>query len=77
MAFYDGAMFPEWRGDALIGGLRSQTLVRLRIDDGHVTGEARHLTGIGRVRDVAVASDGAVMILTDDPEGALIRISRR
>ena len=76
MAFYEGAMFPEWRGDALIGGLQARALVRLHLENGRVTGEARHLEGIGRVRDVAVARDGAVMILTDAENGALIRISR-
>lgn len=75
MAFYDGAMFPGWRGDALIGGLQAGALVRLKISDGQVTGEARHLQGIGRVRDVAVARDGAVMVLTDKPNGALIRVT--
>lgn len=77
MVFYDGAMFPEWRGDILTGGLVAQALVRLHLTGDRVTGEARHLRGIGRVRDVAVAQDGAVMILTDADDGALIRISRR
>lgn len=75
MLFYDGALFPEWRGDALIGGLQSRGLVRLEIEGERVTGEARYLTGIGRVRDVAVASDGALMLLTDEANGALIRVT--
>jgi Glucose/sorbosone dehydrogenases len=75
MAFYDGALFPDWQGDALIGGLRGQALVRLKIEDGKVTGEARYLQGQGRIRDVAVARDGAVMVLTDGPGGALIRLT--
>lgn len=75
MAFYDGALFPDWQGDALIGGLAGQALVRLRIADGRVTGEARHLQGLARIRDVAVARDGAVMILTDGDNGALIRLT--
>ena len=32
MTFYTGDRFPEWRGDAFVGGLKSQQLVRLRID---------------------------------------------
>ena len=75
MTFYDGDMFPDWRGDALIGGLQAGAIVRLQIENGRVTGEARHLQGIGRVRDVAVASDGAVMILTDHENGAMIRVT--
>ncbi|BBK36785.1 glucose dehydrogenase [Allostella sp. ATCC 35155] len=75
MAFYDGAMFQEWQGSILIGGLHVQALVRLEVDGGRVTGEARYPQGIGRVRDVDVARDGAVMILTDSRNGALIRLT--
>ncbi|MEO4043927.1 PQQ-dependent sugar dehydrogenase [Hoeflea sp. CAU 1731] len=74
MAFYEGAMFPGWRGSVLIGGLRGQALVRLVIEGGKVKGEARYLQGEARIRDVDVAQDGAVMILTDGSSGALIRL---
>lgn len=76
MAFYTGEMFPEWSGDALIGALSGMSLVRLRLADGKVIGEARHLQDIGRVRDVEVASDGAIMLLIDDPEAPMIRVTR-
>lgn len=75
MAFYLGALFPGWQGDVLIGGLAGQALVRLTLADGRVSGEARYLQGQGRVRDVAVAFDGAVMLLTDAEDGALIRVT--
>ncbi len=75
MAFYRGGMFPGWNGSALIGGLGGQALVRLVIEDGRVSGEARYLQGLARIRDVAVARDGAVMILTDDENGELIRLT--
>ena len=76
LAFYDGAMFPEWQGNALIGGLVGRALVRLTLEGDRVTGEARHLQGIGRVRDVEVARDGSVMLLTDARNGALVRVTR-
>ncbi|WP_374300166.1 PQQ-dependent sugar dehydrogenase [Paracoccus sp. (in: a-proteobacteria)] len=75
MTFYDGAMFPDWQGDLLIGGLKAGALVRLDLDGDRVTGEARHLQGIGRVREVEVARDGAIMLLTDDGNGKLIRVT--
>jgi len=75
MAFYEGALFPSWRGSALIGGLAGQALVRLTLRDGRVTGEARYLEGEARIRDVRVARDGAIMILTDAENGALIRLT--
>ena len=75
MTFYDGEMFPDWQGDLLIGGLKSNDLVRLELDGDRVTGEARHLQGIGRVREVEVARDGALMLLTDEDNGRLIRVT--
>ena len=75
MVFYDGPMFADWQGDVLIGGLQAGAMVRLEMADGRVTGEARHLQGIGRVRDVEVASDGAIMVLTGEDAGALIRVT--
>jgi glucose/arabinose dehydrogenase len=75
MVFYVGDMFPDWKGSVLIGGLGVQSLVRLEIEDGRVTGEARYLQGMDRVRDVDVAADGAVVILTDSNDGALIRLT--
>ena len=75
MTFYDGEMFPDWQGDLLIGGLKSNDLVRLEMEGDRVTGEARHLQGIGRVREVEVARDGALMLLTDEDNGRLIRVT--
>lgn len=75
MAFYQGGLFAGWQGDLLIGGLASQALVRLKLAGGRVVGEARYLQGQGRIRDVAVARDGAIMVLTDAPDGALVRVT--
>ncbi|WP_299360728.1 PQQ-dependent sugar dehydrogenase [uncultured Paracoccus sp.] len=75
MVFYDGEMFADWQGDILIGGLRDQSLVRLQMDGDRVTGEARYLQGNARIRDVDVAADGAIMLLTDAANGALIRVT--
>ncbi len=78
MVFYDGAMFPEWQGDALIGGLASQALVRLKLDGEKVTGEARYLEGRNRIRDVDVDdTNGSIIILTDSANGTLTRLTRR
>jgi glucose/arabinose dehydrogenase len=75
LAFYEGDMFPTWRGSALLGGLASMALVRLELNGTKVTGEARYLQDEERIRDVAVASDGAVMVLTDSDDGALVRLT--
>lgn len=77
LAVYEGEMFPEWRGDILVGALKYQLLARLDMEDGRVAEEERLLVGeYGRIRDVRVAPDGAVWFATDSRNGGLYRISR-
>lgn len=76
--FYDGAMFPEWRGDLLVAALRDEHIARLVLENGRVVGEERLLTDLGeRIRDLAVAPDGAVWVITDEDDGKLVRLSAR
>jgi glucose/arabinose dehydrogenase len=79
LAVYDGDMFPEWRGNFLVGALKYQLLARLERDGGHrIAAEERLFEGrFGRIRDVNVAPDGSIWLLTDESNGAIIRISRR
>ncbi|MBO6726608.1 MAG: PQQ-dependent sugar dehydrogenase [Rhizobiaceae bacterium] len=78
MDVYDGEMFPEWQGDLLVGALKAQLVARVDRDEGgRVLGEERMFEGeFGRIRDVKVAPDGAVWLVTDESNGAVIRISR-
>lgn len=78
LAIYDGAMFPEWQGDILVGALRDQLLSRLDRDaSGAITGEERLFAGqLGRIRDVEIAPDGSLYLLIDDNPGQIVRISR-
>jgi glucose/arabinose dehydrogenase len=77
MTFYDGAMFPGWRGNLLIAGLKEKHIARLVLEGGRVVGEERLMTGLGeRVRDVAVGPDGAVWAITDEQNGKLVRLAR-
>jgi glucose/arabinose dehydrogenase len=74
--FYRGDLFP-WRGDLLIGGLRSQAIVRLELDGERVVGEERIELNIGRVRDITEAPDGSLWVATDEDEGRIVRIVPR
>jgi len=78
LAAYQGDMFPEWKGDLLVGSLKFALLSRLDRDDtGKILNEERMLEGgFGRIRDVNVAPDGSVWLLTDEDDGAIIRLSR-
>ena len=78
IAVYDGAMFPGWRGDLLVAGLKEKHIARLVLDGNRVVGEERLLTDLGeRVRDIAVAPDGAVWAITDESNGKLVRLAAR
>jgi glucose/arabinose dehydrogenase len=75
MAFVNGSQFPLWGGDLLVGALRGQMLVRLVLNGEKVVREERLLQGrVGRIRDVRMGPDGLVYLLTDDAEGALLRL---
>ncbi len=75
MAFYDGSLIPEWRGDLFVGALKMRKLVRLRIADGEVQDEEDLLTDLGeRLRDVRMGPDGALWLLTDHARGNLYRL---
>jgi len=71
-------MFPEWDGDLLVGALKYRMHVHLdRDESGAITGEERLLEGaFGRVRDVTVAPDGSIYLLTDEDPGAIVRVTR-
>ena len=76
MAFYDGKLFPQWRGNLLVGALRDQMMVRLTLDGDKVTAEERLLQGVReRIRDVRVGPDGAIYLATDSSNGRILRVA--
>lgn len=76
MAFYTGKAFATWNGNILVGGLASEALVRLEIKDGAVVQEVRYLGELHeRIRDVAVAPDGTIYVITDNTMGRVLRLS--
>ncbi len=78
LAIYDGAMFPEWDGDILVGALAAQLLSRLDRDDtGAIIGEEQLFEGqLGRVRDIAIDADGSILLAIDDNPGRIVRLTR-
>ncbi len=71
-----GKLFPEWKGNLLVGGLASKALVRLVMQGDKVVGEERLLTDRGeRIRDVVEGPDGAIWLLTDSTNGKLLRVT--
>ena len=79
MVVYRGDEFPDWNGDLLVTALKFKLLVRLDVDPetGNVTGEERLLENrYGRLRDIQIASDGSLLLVTDGDEGRLLRLTR-
>lgn len=78
LAIYRGAMFPEWEGDFLVAALKYQLIARIeRNNDGSIGKEERILQGdYGRIRDVKVAPDGSILLVTDEEDGQLLRLTR-
>ncbi|MBA3487622.1 MAG: PQQ-dependent sugar dehydrogenase [Lysobacter sp.] len=74
LVFYSGASFPQWQGQALIGGLSGQALVRVAFDGNSARQAARHDMG-KRIREVEQGPDGDVWVLEDGLGGRLLRLS--
>ncbi|MBL0371944.1 PQQ-dependent sugar dehydrogenase [Rhizobium sp. KVB221] len=75
---YHGDMFPEWEGNFLVTALKFELIARLARDaDGNIVSEERFLEGeFGRLRDIKQAPDGSLLVVTDEDDGQLLRISR-
>jgi glucose/arabinose dehydrogenase len=76
MIIYDGEMFPQWRGDALIAGLSSEALIRVDID-GDSAREANRWPMDSRIREIVQAADGSLYVLQDGEEASLLHLTSR
>jgi len=68
LIIYSGDLFPNWKGDIFVGGLRGQLLARVDIsDDGKsAVMDESLMVGIGRVRDVRQGPEGAIYVATEN-----------
>ena len=72
---YDGDRYPGWNGSGLIGGLSSQSLVRVAFD-GTSAREAERFDMGTRIREVEQGPDGTIWLLEDGGKGAQGRLYR-
>lgn len=70
---YSGRLFPDWQGDAFIGGLSSKTLVRIEFN-GTTAREAQRFDMGARIREVEQGPDGAIWLLEDEAKGSRGRL---
>jgi len=75
MAFYSGDKFPQWKGDLFVGALKDRHLRRIDLDGDNVVGQEILLEELKqRIRDVRSGPNGFLYVLTDAPDGEIIRI---
>ncbi|RHW19351.1 PQQ-dependent sugar dehydrogenase [Sphingomonas gilva] len=78
LIIYSGDMFPDWKGDAFIGGLSSQALIRVDIDGTNAAKGDQWDMG-ERIREVEQGPDGAIWLLEDGEDGGagqLLKLTR-
>lgn len=74
LLYYDGSLFPKWKGSMFIGGLGGKALVRVKIA-GETATKADHWDMGARIREVEQSPDGAVWLLEDGPKGRLLKLT--
>ena len=66
-----------WQGNLFVGSLKFAYLNRIELSEpfkGKVVREHKLLEGAGRIRDVRQGPDGLLYVLTDSPQGRLLRL---
>jgi len=76
LIIYTGDVFPDWKGNALIAGLKSQALVRVAIDANNNAREVARYDMGHRIREVAQGPNGDVWLLEDGDGGRLLRLGQ-
>jgi glucose/arabinose dehydrogenase len=75
LMIYSGSLFPRWGGNAFLGGLSGQTLIRVAIN-GNTAREAERWPMNARIREVEQGADGAIYVLEDERNGSGGRLLR-
>ena len=74
LVIYDGNLFADWKGDALIGGLVSRALIRVDLN-GDTAEEAERFQWGERIREVEQGPEGALYVLEDERGGRLLKLT--
>lgn len=65
-AYVSSDLYPEWKGNLLVGSLKFQYLERLEMDGHKVTHRENLMVGIGRLRNVRQAPDGYLYVAVEN-----------
>ncbi|GAA3965483.1 PQQ-dependent sugar dehydrogenase [Allohahella marinimesophila] len=75
MTLYDGTLFPEWQGSLMVGALVDKSVHRVTFEDNQAVDQERLFEELDeRIRDVKTGPDGALYLLTDAPDGRVLRV---
>jgi glucose/arabinose dehydrogenase len=69
LTFYDGKLWPQWKGNAFIGALSGQALIRIEVNGASARKADQWDMGT-RIRDVVEGPDGALYLLEDGERGS-------
>lgn len=74
--FYNKDLFKNFKGDLLVSAMAGQQLRHIDLENGKVVKEEVFLTEMEtRFRNIITAPDGSLWVLTDAPEGKILRLS--
>ena len=74
MDFVDSNVYPEWKGDLLVGSLKFQYLERCVVRNDRIIHREKLLQDIGRVRNVRLGPDGYVYVAVEGANGGIFKI---
>ena len=76
MTFYDKDLFADWKGNLLVSALAGEQLRRVELKAGKVLKQETFLTELKtRFRNITTAPDGSIWVLTDEPEGKVLKLT--
>lgn len=77
LVIYQGGQFPAWQGNAIMGGLSSQSLIRVALPtavDGQAHEVARYAMN-ARIREIEQSPDGGLWLLEDGANARLLQLN--
>ena len=78
MIAYNGDLFPQWKGSLFVAALKAQQVSRLTLKGNKASEEEVLFKEVGeRFRDIRTGPDGAIYLLTDNPDGKVLRVTPR
>lgn len=74
LMIYNGDSFPGWKGDAFVGALSGEALIRVDLEG--TSARAADQWPMGqRIREVEQGPDGSIWLLEDAPGGRLLHLT--